>query len=337
MSTKAEAQASQAAGGNGSTVCPLRVEILTLEGNAVLDADAGTQAQVVGSVGSFEFTEGPTWVPRLESWIFSDIPANKQYIFSPATGDVKLHREDSNNANGNFLDAGGCLLTCEHKTRCLKRYDLVSGESTTLASDFQGGLLNSPNDVIQSHLDGAIYFTDPDYGTIPTIGHGSALQQSTNNVFRLDAKTGDVTVLADDFVRPNGLALNSSETLMYIADSGASTPTGFDASLPHHVRVFQVEDGGKRLSNGRIFCTIADDNGVPDGVRVDQDGNVWISVKSGVDVYSMEGTMIARIQTPETTANASFGGTDGSDMMITASTSVFIIPTKVRGGGDVRK
>ena len=146
----------------------------------------------------FVFAEDPCWIPKRQAWVFSDI--------SP-----------SENANGNFLDSEGRLLTCEHKTRALTRTDMTSGARETLANTFQGLPLNSPNDVIQSHRTNAIYFTDPDYGSISRIGHGQPAEQSKNHVFRLDPSSGELTSIAEDFVQPNGLALNSpTETKMDI-------------------------------------------------------------------------------------------------------------------------
>ena len=268
----------------------------------------------------FVFAEDPCWIPKRQAWVFSDI--------SP-----------SENANGNFLDSEGRLLTCEHKTRALTRTDMTSGARETLANTFQDLPLNSPNDVIQSHRTNAIYFTDPDYGSISRIGHGQPAEQSKNHVFRLDPSSGELTSIAEDFVRPNGLALNSpTETKMYIADSGSSVANGsFDPSLPHHVRVFDLSEDGKKLSdNGEVFCVVEDDNGVPDGVRCDVQGNVWVCVKSGVDVYNPSGEMVARVQTSEKCANAAFGGPYGTQLMLCTCTSVWLLETKVRGAGDVR-
>ena len=317
------------------------VTIVTPAGNQVLDASA--RARSIGAAGDYGFTEGPCWVPASSAWIFSDIPKATQYVFSPDSGTVEVFRESSNFSNGNFLDNEGRLLTCEHGSRSLTRARIVGtaqvGDRETIASSWNSVALNSPNDCIQSHHSHkTIFFTDPDYGIIPRIGHGQAIEQAKNHVFRLDPESGEMSVLADDFVRPNGLCLNSSETKFYVADSGASVAgSGFDSQLPHHVRCFDISADGKTISNSRVFCTVADGDGVPDGVRCDENGNVWVCTYVGVHVYSPDGQIIARIDTPEHCANAAFGGASGTDLMMCTQTSVWLIPTKVQGAGDVRK
>jgi gluconolactonase len=319
-----------------------RVQILTEEGAALLDADA--TAISVGAVGQFEFTEGPVWVARRGAWLFSDIPGDTMYTF--AAGELSVFRKPSANANGNFLDNEGRLLTCEHRNRVLSRTvldgvgPLGSGERTVLASAFGGKPLNSPNDTIVSRLTGAIYFTDPGYGALKSIGHGVPVEQECNSVYRLDPASGELTAVECTFSEPNGLCLSPDETLMYIADSGACSAAvddaAYTASHPHHVRVFDVVDGGRALANGRVFCTVADGNGVPDGVRCDATGNLWVSVASGVDVYSAStGALIAQVLTPQTVANAAFGGPGGSDLMMCSCTSTWILPTKTKGSGDI--
>ena len=314
---------------------PPTVTCLDPRGDAVLDGSA--VGAPVGQPGAYGFTEGPCWVPARSAWVFSDIPRSTQYVWSSESG-VECFRAPSNKANGNFLDSEGRLLTCEHETRVATRTDFASGKRDIIAGSFEGLPLNSPNDIIQSHRTGLIYFTDPNYGSIPRMGHGKPSEQAKNNVYCLDPSSGELSTIVDDFVRPNGLALNSpEETKMYIADSGASVPNGpFDASLPHHVRVFNLSEDGKVVSGGDIFCTVDDGNGVPDGVRCDSLGNVWVCVRSGVDVYSPDGKKIARVNSSEQCANAAFGGPSGSDLLLTCSSSVWLLKTKVRGGGDVR-
>ena len=125
----------------------------------------------------FLCSQGPCWIPQRQQWIFSDIPKSTQYSFSPSTQAVEVFRDPSENSNGNFLDNEGCLLTCEHRSRVLSHTDLTTGVRTVIAAEWEGLPLTSPNDVVQSRRNGAIYFTDPDYGTIAKIGHGGASQQ----------------------------------------------------------------------------------------------------------------------------------------------------------------
>ena len=338
------------------------VMILTAEGAALLDAS--TTARHVGQVGQFEFSEGPTWLPRHSAWVFSDIPADTQYVYREegeggAGGSLQIFRKPSAKANGNFLDNEGRLLTCEHGSRLLTRCSLPAPDAdlalaggssaaapapapgrSVLASAFGGQRLTSPNDVVVSRQHGDIYFTDPTYGTIDAIGHGDQSEQASNGVYRLDADTGVVTALDESFLQPNGLCFSPDEALLYVADSGAYSPTPegcpYVAANPHHVRVFDVVEGGKALENGRVFCTTAEGNGVPDGIRCDAAGNLWVSVAEGVNVYSgASGEEIAKIKTPETVANAAFGGPDGTDLMMCSCTSVWLLRTKVKGSGDL--
>ena len=360
------------------------VSILSDEGAALLDA--GAVARAVGEVGQFSFTEGPVWVPAHGAWIFSDIPASEQYSWTlppagaeaagaaAAAGELRLFRKPSANANGNFLDNEGRLLTCEHETRLLTRTvlpppppppppqqqqqqqqqqrlsgALADGAQRSVVADACGAKsLTSPNDVVVSRRTGAVYFTDPTYGTLAALGHGNACEQARNAVYRLDpASGGQLAALKltgaagqppqPSFLQPNGLCFGPGETQLYVADSGAYNPPDcvYTPTDPHHVRVFDLVEGGTALANGRIFCTTPEGAGVPDGIRCDARGNLWVAVATGVDVYSSGGELIAQILTPKTVANCAFGGPDGTDLMMCSCTSVWIMPTKVQGSGDI--
>ena len=153
------------------------VEIVDPRG-AELFVDGATAA-LVGAEAQFGFTEGPVWVPSKGAWIFSDIPNARQYEYSPSSDSLQDYRNPSGNSNGNFLSNDGKLLTCEHANRVLSSTDLSTGERTTLAAEYGGVQLTSPNDVIQSRITGHIYFTDPDYGTMEALGHGQPQDQDT--------------------------------------------------------------------------------------------------------------------------------------------------------------
>ena len=181
------------------------VEILSPKGEALLDASS--TAVAVGEPEQFGFTEGPVFTSR-GTWIFSDIPMATQYEFKPSTGALDVYRKPSNNSNGNFMDNTGRLLSCEHQARVLSRTDLVTGAREVVASQFGGKRLTSPNDCICSRKSGLIYFSDPAYGTMEKLGHGSPSEQESNNVYMLDPSSGDLTVLDSSFVQPNGLCFN---------------------------------------------------------------------------------------------------------------------------------
>ena len=268
-------------------------------------------AKVRKLAGDMKFTEGPVWVPRDGGFlVFSDIPADELKRWSGNDG-LGTFRQPSRNANGNILDREGRLITCEHSGR---RLSILETDNTlrTLVDKFEGKSFNSPNDVAVAP-DGAICFTDPDYG----LG-GAESEIGGNWVFRFDPQTKDLRVLARDFDRPNGIAFSPDGKLLYIADAGK----------PRHIRVFDVgADGG--LSNSRIFCTI--DKGVPDGIRCDADGRVWSSAGDGVRIYDVSGKLLGTIPVPEVPANLCFGGADGKTLFITARTSLYAIKVRVKG------
>jgi gluconolactonase len=261
--------------------------------------------------GDMEFTEGPVWVPRGGGYlVFSDIPADKLKRWSEKDG-LTTFRKPSQNTNGNILDAEGRMISCEHSGRRLSILD-ADGTLHTLVDNFEGKAFNSPNDAVVAK-DGAIYFTDPDYGL-----RGKPSEIGGNWVFRFDPKTKSLRVLSKDFDKPNGIALSPDGKLLYVADSGQ----------PKHIRVFDVDaDGG--ISNSRVFCTI--DKGAPDGIRCDADGRVWSSAGDGVRVFDASGKLLGTIAVPESPANLCFGGADGKTLFMTARTSLYAIEVRVKG------
>lgn len=261
--------------------------------------------------GDMKFTEGPVWVPRDGGYlVFSDIPADELKRWSQKDG-LATFRQPSRNANGNTLDTEGRLISCEHSGRRLSILE-SDGKLRTLVDRFEGKALNSPNDVVVAK-DGAVYFTDPDYGL-----RGQPRELDGCWVFRFDPKSKELKVLAKDFDKPNGIALSPDGMRLYVADAGK----------PRHIRVFDVAaEGG--VSNSRVFCTI--EQGVPDGIRCDADGRVWSSAGDGVKVFDTAGRLLGTIPVPETPANLCFGGADGKTLFITARTSLYAIDVRVKG------
>ena len=263
--------------------------------------------------------EGPVYFRDLRCLIWSDIPNNRMMRWNEEDGAVSVFRQPSNYANGNTRDTAGRLITCEHDTRRITRTE-YDGTITVLMDRYQGKPLNSPNDVVVS-ADGAVWFTDPGYG-IQGNYESSAQRpfELPTNVYRLDPKSGKATVVADDFVRPNGLAFAPDEKRLYIIDSGITN------GGPSHMRVFDVVDG-VRLKNGKIFAEFQP--GLTDGVRVDVGGNVWCSYgwgnpdEDGIRCYTAQGELIGKIHLPETAANLTFGGPKRNRLFICASTSVY--------------
>jgi gluconolactonase len=236
---------------------------------------------------------------------------------------VSVFRQASNFSNGNTRDRQGRLVSCEHGSRRVTRTE-VDGRITVLADSFEGKRLNSPNDVIV-RSDGTVWFTDPTYGILSDYeGYKADPEQVSRNVYRLDPETGDLTAVASDFLQPNGLAFSPDETKLYIADSGAS----HDDTAPRHIRVFDVVDG-RTLANSRVFCHI--DNGIPDGIRLDEQGNLWSSANDGIHCFSADGTLLGKIKVPQTVANLTFGGPRRNRLFITASRSVYSVYLTTNG------
>ncbi len=268
------------------------------------------------------WAEGPVYFPFGDYLLWSDIPNHRIFQWTQGTG-VRIFREHSNYSNGNSRDQEGRLVTCEHLTRRVTRTE-HDGSVTIIADEFEGKRLNSPNDVVVKS-DGSIWFTDPPYGILSDYEGAKADQEQAGCfVFRCDPADGKLTVVADDFVKPNGLAFSPDESHLYVSDTGLS----HDADGPHHIRAFDVKKGHS-LKNGRTFAEI--DPGVPDGFRLDEHGNIWTSTGNGVHCYSPEGEKLGEILTGETVANVTFGGPKNNRLFITATTSLYAIYLAVRG------
>lgn len=272
------------------------------------------------------WAEGPAWFAAGRYLVFSDIPNNRMMRFDETDGSMSVFRQPSNNSNGNTLDNEGRLVTCEHQTRRVTRTE-HDGSVTVLADRFQDRRLNSPNDIVVKS-DGSIWFTDPDYGIMTHYeGDQAEPEQESCNVFRIDPATGDVTSVADDFQKPNGLAFSPDESRLFIADTGRS----HDPEGPAHIRAFTVSSDAKSLSNGNVFadCT----NGLFDGFRLDQEGRIWSSAADGVHCYNAEGAFIGKITIPEIVANVAFGGPKRNRLFICGTTSLYSVFLVAHGCG----
>ena len=291
------------------------------EQQPVVAPDAKVEKRATG----MKFAEGPVWTDADGGHlVFSDIPSNELKRWDTKNG-LTTFRADSRNANGNTRDLEGRLITCEHSARRVTR-TAKDGSVTTLIEKYNGARFNSPNDAVVKS-DGTIWFTDPTYG----LPRGEKAELAERNLFCL-AGDGMIAAVVGDFDMPNGLCFSPDESKLYVADSGK----------PRHIRVFDVvrfqgaPNQGRplidwQLKDGRVFCTI--DKGVPDGIRCDERGNVWSSAGDGVHVFSPDGKRVATIRVPETPANLCFGGPDGRTLFITARSSLYSIPTLVRGAG----
>lgn len=274
------------------------------------------------------WAEGPVWFGDGRYLLFSDIPNNRMLRWLEDTGEVSVFRSPSNYSNGNYRDRQGRLLTCEHDTRRLTRTE-HDGTITVLMDRFQSKPLNAPND-LAVHSDGAIWFTDPGYGIMSNYeGHKAAFELPAN-VYRLDPTTREVTVVASDMDKPNGICFSPDEKKLYIVDTGEPKHAGD----PRPIRVYDVENG-VRLKNGRMFANMAP--GTSDGIRCDVDGNVWSAAGwagdgfNGVHVFAPDGVLIGKIHLPETCANLCFGGVKKNRLFMAASQSLYAVYVGTEG------
>jgi gluconolactonase len=266
---------------------------------------------------NLQFTEGPIWNSKTASLLFSDIPANRIYQWVAPTN-LTVFREPSGNSNGLVFDHEGGLLVCEHGNRRLARID-IDGAYTVLVDRFRESRLNSPNDVVV-RSDGLIFFTDPPYGIQP-----SEQELPFQGVFSLNPESQELTLLVDDFDRPNGLAFSPNEQQLYIADSSATR---------RHIRVFDVQTGG-RLTNGRVFATIQSPlPGNPDGMKIDIEGHLYVAAAGGVWIYTPKGNQVGLIPTPIQPSNCAWGESAWQTLFITARPSVYRIQLSIKGAGQ---
>jgi gluconolactonase len=333
----------------------------TVQGSGAADAtafishDAGFAA-VLGTdprlvcVAETDAHEGPVYLPDEDALYFTTRPAPSRSSGPPVVNvkrialdgerfpleadRVSTVREDANVANGMTLGLDGRLIACEQGSRsgdaAITAYELSTGELTTLVDRYRGLPLNSPNDVIL-HSDGAVWFTDPSYGYLQGFRTKPALG---DHVYRLDPRSGQPSVVAYSFDKPNGLAFSPDETVLYVGDSGANhEPGSFDPARPHQIVAFDLTDG-RRLENERLFSVT--NPGFPDGIKVDADGRVYASSFSGVQVFDPRGNLIGEINLPGA-VNFTFGGPEGNVLFITTDEAVWAAvlnvtaPSKSRG------
>jgi gluconolactonase len=268
------------------------------------------------------WAEGPVYVPAGRCLLWSDIPNDRIMRWDEASGHVSVFRSPAQNANGNTLDRQGRLVTCEHLTRRVARTE-HDGSIIVVADRIDGKRFNSPNDVIVA-ADGTIWFTDPTYGIDSDYeGRRAASEIGRSGLYRVDPSDGSVSVAADDFVQPNGLALSADERRLFVSDTGRTHVDGG----PAHIRVFDVDAG--KLTGGDVFadCTA----GLFDGFRLDEAGNVWTSAGDGVRCYEPGGDLIGTIRVPDPVANVCFGGPARNRLFICATGAVYAVYLKTNG------
>ena len=265
--------------------------------------------------------EGPVYVRGEQALYFTSLPPDAQVKrLDLLSGAVTVVDAVVREPNGMTLDRAGQLVICEQGSidspARIARHNLATGETESLVDNFGGAGLNSPNDVVVKS-DGTVWFTDPSYGHLqgfrpaPEVG---------DFVYRFDPRSGRLTVVADSFVKPNGLAFSAHEQTLYVTDSGANQePGSFHPSLPHHIVAFDIRDG-RHLGPGRLFAVTTP--GFPDGLKVDTAGRVYASSFTGVQVFNPAGDLIGEISLPGA-VNFCFGGPRRNVLYITADTGVW--------------
>ena len=269
------------------------------------------------------WAEGPAYFAAGRYLVWSDIPNDRMLRWDETDGSVSVFRSPAFNTNGHTVDREGRLVSAEHRGRCVSRTGF-DGRRTVLVDRFEGKRFNSPNDLVVKS-DGTIWFTDPSYGIDSDYeGDASPREIGASNVYRFDPSTSALSAVATDFVQPNGIAFSPDESLLYIADTGATHVK----DGPRHIRKFAVTAGGE-LSGGEVFATCP--AGLFDGFRLDRDGNIWASAADGVYCYAPDGTLIGRIRVPEVVANVCFGGPKRNRLFICATTSLYAVYVRTSG------
>ncbi|MGY8746514.1 MAG: SMP-30/gluconolactonase/LRE family protein [Pirellulales bacterium] len=278
----------------------------------------------------YQWSEGPVWIKDKGVLLFSDVPKNKIHCWSPKNGHSIFmdqsgyegkNGEKEPGSNGLMTDAEGRLVVCDHGNRRVYRVE-SDGSKTTLADKFEGKRFNSPNDLV-IHSSGAIYFTDPPYG----LRDEAKREIDYCGVYRVGVD-GKVTLLTKELERPNGIALSPDEKTLYVAQSHGPAPI---------YNAYSIKPDGTTDANGKtIFNSVKyanqGDPGMPDGMCVDVQGNLWASGPGGILVISPAGKLLGRLMMGKPTANCAFGG-DGSTLFITSSDRICRVQTKTKGLG----
>lgn len=280
------------------------------------------------------WAEGPAWNGVGRYLVWSDIPNNVKHRWLPEDGHVSTFHTPSNNSNGNTFDWQGRLISCEHDTHRVVRFE-HDGRTTVLAESWQGKPLNAPNDAVV-HPDGGIWFTDPGYSSFYEGGDRRLSQKES--VYRIDSKTAKMGKVTDTMYKPNGLCFSPDYKKLYIAETGAS----HYPAAPPSIMSFEVVDGeklraGKEFTSTKMKMQSGEVAGFADGIRADTDGNIWAGVGwvgpgyDGVHVFAPDGERIGQILLPEICANLCFGGPKRNRLFMTASQSLYSLYVEIQG------
>lgn len=269
--------------------------------------------------------EGPVWLGDMRCLLWVDIANNRIMKWDEDTGETSIFRKPANYPNGMILDRYGKLIVCEHSPRQVTRTE-HDGSITVLADSFDGKKLNSPNDVAVKS-DNSIWFTDPPFGIFGHyLGHKAEKEQPFHGVYRVDGYTGEVTLVWDDLIIPNGIAFSLDEKILYVVDSAAQAIFAFDL------------DGDRKLTNKRVYadCTGA----IVDGIKLDVDGNIWCGFggpgqDQGVAIFNPEGKKIGFVHAPTRIANIVFGGEKRNRQFMTTDKELYALYVDTQGAPPI--
>ncbi len=300
-------------------------EILAPEGRELRLFSACVEQLATG----LQWAEGPVWFGDGRYLLWSDIPNDRILRWDDCSGQVSVFRQPAGNANGHARDAQGRLISCEHLGRRITRTEF-DGRITVLADRFDGKPLNSPNDITIAP-DGAIWFTDPEFGISGDWEGAPAEREQPHGVYRLDGQTGELQRAIDDLAGPNGLAFTPEGRLL-VVESRAQ---------PHRL-IWSYAVDGATVSDKRLLID-AQGPGAFDGIALDTQGRIWCGFGGGgqpgvdpapldgVRVYSPQGQPLAHIHLPERCANLCFGGAKGNRLFMASSHSLYALYVHARG------
>jgi len=328
----------------------LTVQVLDQEFEAIV----GRTPNLIPIATGFGFTEGPVFLKDSKGpgglLFITDQIHNSIYsirwnglddkgAITPSSWQApRLFRNPSGVADGQTSDLQGNLLTAETTGRRVSitrnfeaNLNSPAPQAPSLVDHYQGKPLNSPNDLVVKS-DGTVWFTDPSYGSLQFPPQPAELP---NNVYRYNPLTRQLTVVEPGLVMPNGIAFGPGEKTLYIIDSGAiQGPRTFFSYLPHRIYLYDVSRDGRSLMNKRLFANVSP--GFPDGMRLDEKGNVYVGTLEGIHVLNSQGKLIGKFLLTKQTANLAFGGRDNNILFITSSNTVWAVKLNTRGLMPVR-
>ncbi|MGF1619204.1 MAG: SMP-30/gluconolactonase/LRE family protein [Rhodomicrobiaceae bacterium] len=286
------------------------------------------------------WAEGPAWNGVGRYLLWSDIPNDEQLRYLEEDDHIgRRFRYPSGNSNGNTFDFQGRQISCQHGTRKVVRYE-YDGSVTTLAEQFEGKEFNAPNDAVVHPDDGSIWFTDPGYGSLMNY-EGNRLPESADTpqplqkeaIYRIDGQSGEITKVADEPFKPNGLCFSPDYRTLYVSDTGISHYPEAKS------QIWKYDVDGATLKNVGTFASMDHEGktGFADGIRCDEDGNVWSSAGwvgdgyDGVHVFAPNGDRIGQIRLPEICSNVCFGGAKRNRLFMTASQSLYAVYVETKG------